>query len=211
MTAAAALMPFRSRFLAMLVGWGMVGLVYTLSGQRGVETAYLLTPTAIDRWFRFDPSAIWVYASFFVFVPLGFLLAMPQRVRWLARAFVISALGAALVFWLFPTTMHFPAVSEAGLSAAALRLLMRYDALVNCLPSLHVTLTALVLAALWRQAQMWRNLLFTLWAGAIILSILQLYRHQFVDLLAGLALALLASLLAAALRRDPVTSVEPSP
>ena len=194
-------MPILTRLVWMLVSWGAIGVVYSISGQQGAHTAHVLTPTAIDRWFTFDPSAIWVYMSFFLFVPLGFFCTPPQRVKWLGRAMVISALGAGIVFYLFPTTMVFPPVTQTGPSAEALKLLMHYDAVVNCLPSLHVTLTCLVLVALWRAGHLWRNLFLTGWALAILVSILQLYRHQFVDLLAGLALASVAGLLALWLSR----------
>ena len=190
-----------SRFVYMATGWGAIGVVYTISGQRGAEVAHRLTPSAIDLWFSFNPAAIWVYMSFFLFVPLGYFCTPPERVRWLQLAMIISATGAAIVFAVFPTTMEFPPVTQEGISAEALRLLMRYDAVVNCLPSLHVTLTCLTLVALWQAGRHWRNLLLSGWALAIAISILPLYRHQFVDFLAGLALALCACVVTALLKR----------
>lgn len=201
MTETPTQMPLSSRLTSMVVGWGAIGITYTISGQRDAATAHLLTPTAIDLWFNFNPSTIWVYMSFFVFVPLGFLCAPSHRVKWLSYVMVISAGGAGIIFGFFPTTMEFPTVTQQGVSAEALKLLMRYDAVVNCLPSLHVTLTCLVLFALWENGRLWRNLLLSTWALAIAISILPLYRHQFVDFLAGLALALFACVLAAGLKR----------
>ena len=191
-----------SRFVCMATGWGAIGVVYTISGQRGAEAAHRLTPTAVDLWFDFNPAAIWIYMSFFLFVPLGFFCTPPARVRWLRLVMFISALCAAVIFAIFPTTMMFPPVTQNGISAEALKLLMRYDAVVNCLPSLHVTLTCLTLFALWQTGRHWRNLLLTGWALAIATSILPLYRHQFVDFLAGLALALFACFMAALLKRS---------
>ncbi len=189
------------RCLLMLAGWGAVGVIYTLSGIQDPGRAFHLTPTAIDRWFIFDPDAIWIYMSFFLFVPLGYLASPPAAARWLALAMGLSALGAGLVFALFPTTMSFPPVPDHGLSAAALRLLTANDTTVNCLPSLHGTLTALAVVALWRRGQPLWNGVMLAWGGLILLSILQLYRHQFVDLAGGLVLALLAGGLAALIRR----------
>ena len=181
----------------MAAGWGAIGVVYTISGLRGAEVAYVLTPSAIDLWFTFSPSAIWAYMSFFLFVPLGFYCTPPNRVKWLCSVMAVSALGAGIVFATFPTTMTVPAVTQEGLSAEALKLLMRYDAVVNCLPSLHVTLTTLVLVSLWETGRLWRNALVTTWAAVIAISILPLHRHQFVDFLAGLALAMLACVVVA--------------
>lgn len=201
MTNSSPHMPFLTRFAFMAVGWGSIGTVYTLSGLRDVSQAHVLDPSPVDLWFTFNPGAIWVYMSFFAFVPLGYFCTPPQQVKWLCAAMMISAGCAAVVFNLFPTTMTFPPVTQDGISAEALKLLMRYDALVNCLPSLHVTLTTLALFALWDNARMGRNLLLTTWAVAISVSILPLYRHQFVDLLAGLALAVFAALLVTGLQR----------
>ncbi|MGU3576682.1 phosphatase PAP2 family protein [Brucellaceae bacterium C25G] len=189
----AAYMSLQARFLAMVIGWGAIGFVYTLSGLRTADNAYFLTPSAIDRWFVFSPDAIWLYMSFFIFVPLGYLCAHPDKVRQLSFAMVISAIGAGIVFALFPTTMAFPPVTQSGFSAEALKILMQYDTTVNCLPSLHVTLTLLVIIAMWKRGAWLRNMFFAVWGSAIIISILQLYRHQFVDLVTGLMLGILAA------------------
>jgi membrane-associated phospholipid phosphatase len=180
----------------MLGGWGAIGAVYTLTSSKDQTTAHMLQPGVVDHWFGFDPLAIWPYMSFFLIVPLGYLAAAPMRAAWLSRAMIIAALGAALVFVLFPTTMVYPAVTQQGLSAELLKLLMRYDSLQNCLPSLHVTLTALTVLALRDRERPVFSTLVGLWGLAIILSILVLRRHQFVDLLAGLVLVVPAAALA---------------
>ena len=189
------------RCAAMALGWGSVGAVYGLSAQRPIEQAYHLQPGPIELWFDFNPAGIWLYLSFFLLVPLGYLACAPARLGWLMRAMVLCALGAGVVFAVFPTTMTFPPVTQAGVSADMLLLLIRFDTLVNCLPSLHVALSLVVLAALWERAQPWRNLCLALWVLAITLSILPLHRHQFVDLVAGAVLALLAGVLAQHLAR----------
>ena len=186
----------------MVMGWGAIGVIYTISGQRNADMAHRLEPSAIDLWFTFQPGAIWIYMSFFLFIPLGYFCTPSQRVKWLSLVMGLSALGAGVVFAIFPTTMDFPEVTGQGVSAGALKLLMRVDTTVNCLPSLHVTLTSLALFALWQREHLWRNLGFTVWALAIAMSILPLYRHQFVDFLAGLALALIACAVAATLKRS---------
>lgn len=187
---------FAARLWFMLSGWCLVGLVYTLAGQQDLARATVLQPGAIDRWFAHDARAFWPYMSFFAFVPMGFFASPLADARWLCRAFQISALGAGLVYVIFPTTMVFPPVQQEGISATALELLMRHDVLLNCLPSLHVTLTVLALAAVWRGFSGWKRTGAALWAAAIMLSIPILARHQMVDMLAGLGLALLAGLLA---------------
>ena len=180
------------RLWYMLTGWGLVGLCYTLAGSKDPTGAHMLEPSAIDRWFTPDPRGIWLYLSFFLLVPWAFLRSTAEKALFMTRAFRVSALGAGAVFLLYPTTMIFPPVPETGISAAVLRGLISVDQMTNCLPSLHVALTILSVQALWDRERPWANAAFTLWALAITVSILQIPRHQFVDLIGGFFLALFA-------------------
>ncbi len=184
------------RLWTMLTGWGAVGLVYSLTSSQDQASAIMLQPSAIDLWFDFNPDAIWLYLSFFPLVALGYLLCPAQRLLWLARSMQLSALGAGVIFIFWPTTMIFPPVTQDTVSAAVLNLLISFDSLQNCLPSLHVTLTILAVCALWQKHTLLRSLFFAGWGLAITVSILQLHRHQFVDLLGGAVLAIAAGLLA---------------
>lgn len=192
----------RYRLYLMITGWGAIGLAYGLTSSRDPGAAFLLEPTKLDLWFGFHPASIWIYLSFFALVPLAYFHAPLARARWLSRAMQVSALGAALVFILFPTTMVFPDVTTTGFNADSLRLLMRYDSLQNCLPSLHVTLTVLSAMALWRHDRPLPNLFYTGWSVLICLSILTLQRHRFVDLVCGVILAIIAAWLARVLCRS---------
>ena len=189
-----------NRLLGMGLTWGMVGLVYSLSGLRGPEGAYHLQPWALDLLLPYSTLAIWPYLSFFLLVTMGYLCAKPADFLWMCRAVLLCALGAGLVFAFFPTTMDFPPVLGEGLSEALLRLLIAHDAMVNCLPSLHVALSLIAAKALGASWPDGRRLLVWLWAGLICLSILVLRRHQIVDLLSGALLALGAGYAASLLR-----------
>ena len=183
------------RLMCLLSGWGSIVVIYVLTSSKDQTSAFMLQPSAIDRWFRFDPNAIWLYVSFFALVPVSYLLCAEERTAWLTRAMQLSALGAGLIFVLWPTTMVFPEVTQTGFSASMLQLLMHYDSLHNCLPSLHVTLTVLAVWALWDLQRPFRTIFFGAWGVAITISILQLYRHQFIDLICGAILAICAGLL----------------
>lgn len=184
------------RLWYMLTGWGSIALIYSLTSSQDQSAGIMLKPSAIDLWFVFDPNALWVYMSFFLLVPLAYLACQQERLIWLARSMQFSALGAGFVFVVWPTTMEFPEVTQTSFSADMLRLLIRYDSLLNCLPSLHVTLTILAVWALWQKDRPLRNLITTIWGIAITVSILQLYRHQFIDAVGGTILACLAGWLA---------------
>lgn len=181
----------------MLLGWGSVGVVYHFS-DRWQAPGRLMEPGWIDQMVAFSPQGIWLYLSFFLLVPCGYLLAPLSALRWLRRAMQLAALGAGAVYLLWPTTLHYPEVPATGLSAQLLGALAQVDSAQNCLPSLHMALSLLATWAIARRRQPALTACTVLWALLIGFSILQLRRHLFVDLLAGAVLALAAGLLAQA-------------
>ncbi|CAI0744070.1 PAP2 superfamily [Serratia entomophila] len=177
------------RLWQMLLGWGLVGVIYTCT-DRLQGAGALIPPSTIDRWIPFNPAAIWLYLSFFIIIPFGYLLAPVGRVRWLAAAMQLTALSAGAVYLLWPTTMTYPADGGTGLSSRLLAALSAVDSRQNCLPSLHMALTVLAVWALSDRRRKLRTALFILWALAIAFSILQLRRHLLIDLVSGALLAL---------------------
>lgn len=176
------------RLKALLFGWGTVGLVYQLSAQfQGQGT--VLSPSMVDEWVLFSASAIWLYLSFFIIIPLSYLSCPITRLTGLRRATQFTALIAGAVYLIFPTTMVYPQVIGDDLSARLLQLLQRIDSLQNCLPSLHMALTVLAIWAMSDSQQKVKTGLCLLWGGAIAFSILQLRRHLLIDLVTGAMLA----------------------
>ena len=113
------------RLRHLLLGWGSVGCAYTLGSLRA-GTAWVVPELGSDRLLDFDPSAIWLYLSFFLLVPAAFLLTPQQRLRWLQQAMQLSALLAGMVFLLWPTTLAYPSVVSAP-SHGLLEVLLRFD------------------------------------------------------------------------------------
>lgn len=107
------------RLKQMLLGWGTVGVIYNFSDSLQGE-GYQLTPSVIDNLIAFSPSAVWLYLSFFLIVPLGYLSTPLCHLRWLVRAMQLSALVAGVFYLLWPTTMQYPAFAQSGISAGAL-------------------------------------------------------------------------------------------
>lgn len=177
------------RLWQMLLGWGFVGLVYNVS-DRWQGAGHQLTPGWVDNAIPFSPHAVWLYLSFFIIIPLCYLICPPGRIKWLRSSMQLSALVAGAIYLLLPTTMDYPLDSGRSLSSGLLAALISVDSTQNCLPSLHIALTLL---AVWAAADLRRKLrtvLLVIWGLAIAFSILQLRRHLFVDLLSGAALAL---------------------
>lgn len=179
------------RLWHMLLGWGCVGVVYNLT-DRLQDAGTVISPSLIDRLIPFSPHAIWLYLSFFIMIALAYLLAPLDRVEWLARAMQLTAIGAGVVYVLWPTTMVYPLDQGTTLSSDVLSALTQFDSKQNCLPSLHMALTVLAVWAVGDERHKVRTVLFILWAVAIAFSILQLRRHLLIDLVSGTLLALVA-------------------
>lgn len=198
-------LPYRLR--AMALGWGAVGVAYTLSGiVQGSGT--FIAESALDRRILFDPSGVWIYLSFFVLIPYAYLCADIHRVPWLMRAMQVCALVCGAVFVLYPTILRYPTIDGTSVSASVLRLLEAGDSAQNCLPSLHAALTSLSVYALINQRRPWRSMLCVLWGVAIIYAIIETRRHLALDLSAGVLVALAGGAFAARLPRiyEGVTS-----
>ncbi|MFT0211954.1 phosphatase PAP2 family protein [Pseudomonas sp. F1_0610] len=182
-------MNWYKRLAFCLLGWGSVGVVYSLTDALQAD-GFVLTPSVIDTALGFHPEAIWLYLSFFIVIPLAYLLAPAKRVKPLAHSMQFAAIGSGVIFLIFPTTLVYPQYQpQSSLSTQLLSQLIAVDSAQNLLPSLHVSLSILAGWALWQPHKWGRNIIFSSWILLICLSILLLKRHLFIDLVAGTALA----------------------
>jgi len=161
-----------------------------------------------DRWVPFEPRALWLYVSLWVYVSLPPLLLASRRELYAygTHAAGLCLLGmACFLFW--PTAVPPADLIDSG--EAGLSMLKGVDAAGNACPSLHVA-TA-VFSALFLDRQL-RELaspraaaaLNWLWCIGIVYSTMATRQHVALDVLGGLALGLAvgaASL--AAFRRLP--------
>ncbi len=152
------------RLKALLLGWGSVGVVYSTTDvlQR---VGYKLPPLWVDTLLDFSPSAIWLYLSFFILIPLGYWLTPLSQVKCLMRATQLAALFAGIIYLAWPSTMDYPAVSGEGVSVDLLRLLLAVDSSQNCFPSLHMALTLLMVWGISRRGQWQYTLGAAIWGG----------------------------------------------
>jgi hypothetical protein len=156
----------------------------------------------LDRMIPFQPWALALYASLWVYVSLAPSLLVSRRAlaAYAAAAVVLSAAGFG-VFVLWPTTVPPP---EAGASlAGSVGFLKEVDASGNAFPSLHVAFavfTALWMARLLRElgARRVARTLNWLWCAGIVYSTIAIRQHVALDALAGAALG--AAVAAAHLR-----------
>lgn len=190
------MMAFADRLRCMLLGWGSVGLAYSL-GSALHAPGLRLPESALDRALPFTPGAVWPYLSFFVLIPLAYLACAPHRLSPLMRGMQACAVLCGLCFVLWPTTLDYPPLVGDGWSVTLLRLLAAADSSHNCLPSLHGALSTLAIAALLDRDRPLRSALLLLWGALLAASIVMARRHLALDLGSGIVLGALVGVVMA--------------
>lgn len=107
---------------------------------------------------------------------------------------IFIALGIASVsYLLFPAKLAYPLVSNNSwkLIEKATPILAGHH---NLMPSLHVTISILIINALWIYLSNLKKVLIILFLILLIISVLFTHQHHFIDIITGLFLAILVIL-----------------
>lgn len=168
--------------ILFFAGYG--GANWLASLRAAPAQLYLAAELAIPLW----PATIWVYLSInLLFVLPLFTLDIPQ-LRLLGRRMIAGTVIAVAVFLTFPTTLGFERLDLSAHGHPAFSLLYALDHPFNCLPSLHVTYSTLLIAAVARHQRFWLRAAFAVWLALIIASTLLTHQHHLADILAALVL-----------------------
>ncbi len=145
--------------------------------------------TVVDHWIGFQPWALALYVSLWIYVPLLPCLMVEWRdlVRYVFAAATLSIIGLT-IFTLWPTTIPRPDIDWTQYPSVAF--LKTIDASGNTCPSLHVAFavfTAIGFERLLRKLGANRTLRLgnLLWSGGIVYSTLATKQHIALDALAG--------------------------
>ena len=169
--------------------------------------AYAVTTmpvTALDGLIPFQPQALFVYLTLWLYVGVGpglqpDLLELSRYGLWVC---LLCATGLA-IFYFWPTQV--PPTGIDVSSYAGFSMLQGVDAAGNACPSMHVAIAAFTMLRLehvWRRlrAPAFLSVLNLTWCVAIVLSTLLTRQHVVLDALAG---ALLGTAFAWASLRAP--------
>jgi len=132
---------------------------------------------------------ILVYSSILALFLLPVFWLDPDGLKLLAKRMAAAILAAGTVFLLLPAESGFARGADTGRFAGMFALLWAVDLPHNLFPSLHVALSGLIVAALFRQSPAWARLLLGLWLVAICFAVVLVHQHHVVDVLGGLVLA----------------------
>ncbi len=137
----------------------------------------------------FVPPFILVYLSMdLVFLPAPFILRSRRELEALALSLAVVIAVAGVGFLLFPAELAYPRHDPGAWSDVftfAREVALKY----NLVPSLHVAMSCICLAAYATHCGVAGKVLLFSWATAIALSTLLTHQHHLLDVATGLLLA----------------------
>jgi membrane-associated phospholipid phosphatase len=151
--------------------------------------------TPWDRRLPFVPAFIWPFCFTYVLVLLPVVLVRDARL--MARgtmAFAVLVASSCLLFILIPVTVPRPAAIPPSLSGSLVAAMFAADRPVCGFPSLHVSASVLTVAILFRVRRRVGLIALPL-AVATSVSTLFIKQHVILDVVGGVALALVVNLL----------------
>jgi membrane-associated phospholipid phosphatase len=197
---------WRAKLIGMPLGMTVFFVAYFWLLNHARLPVTIVPRIFIDRAVRYEPWAIVLYVSLWLYVSLAPSLISSRRelvaYSWAAAA--MSAIGFG-IFILWPTAVP---VADAGISPdPSLAYLKAVDASGNAFPSLHVAFavfTAFWLSRLLRGigAGAFVRALNVLWCLGIVYSTVAIRQHVALDALAG-------ALLGAAVAKAQMRSLGP--
>jgi membrane-associated phospholipid phosphatase len=117
-----------------------------------------------------------------------------DALRLLGRRMIVATIAAALIFIAMPTTAGFSRLSDADGASAVFQLLYALDHPYNCVPSLHVAYSALIVTALVQHARRVLKAVLAAWLVLIMASTVLTHQHHLIDVAAALLLVALIGL-----------------
>ncbi len=148
----------------------------------------------VEERLPFVPSAILIYMSIYVlFWAPPFILRSRRELRALAIALAAATLCGGICFLLFPAELDFPVTQELGICAGLFRFADWLNLDYNQVPSLHVALSVVCVAAFSSRTGGIASALLWLWAVAIGVSAVLSFQHHVLDVLTGFFLGMVVA------------------
>ena len=157
----------------------------------------LMPVTALDRLIGFEPLALPLYVSLWIYVSiLPVFFEDRQELLHYGRSMTVMCVLGLLIFYFWPTAAPSPDIDWT--QYPDMDILKNADASGNACPSLHVA-TAIFSGAWFHAllrrfgAPLWVRLSNWVWCAGIVYSTLAIRQHVAVDVAAGLLLGAVAA------------------
>lgn len=175
-----------------LLGWIIV--LYVVPNNFLLNVPIVVPLTDIDSLIPLQAEGwTWVYISYYFYLAAVYLFVRNlQNLNQFFYSMSVSAVIAALIFFLYPTSIDrslYPLLQVQSSSEWILWFIRKIDHSRNCAPSMHVTMT--VIAALTAYAESRKiGVAAILWAVLIAYSTMATKQHYFIDVAGGLLFGL---------------------
>ncbi len=185
----------KNKLLAGFLMFFCATILYMTSNHYQIFEPIYLPMMWIDDQVPFLPYSVWIYISEYVFFVVIYLMCKStiNLNKYLYSFFALQTVSVA-IFWIWPTTYPrdlYPLPQDLHwLTRFVFESLRVTDAPTNCCPSLHVSSVYLT-SFLFVEEQKEKFPFFFTWGTLIALSTLTTKQHYAVDVLAGLAMALI--------------------
>lgn len=139
----------------------------------------------------FIPEMILVYFSIQILFLLPIIHCNKIEMNVLAKRMALAILIAGTIFLLFPTRTGF--VRSDSIESFQLLFVTLYslDMQHNLFPSLHITLSTLVVTTLFNNINTFTKIFYLAWLGTLYLSVLLIHQHHVADIIGGILLTFL--------------------
>lgn len=191
---------FKCVGLTIFISLFFVAYFYILNHPAFPTT--VIPNTALDRLISFQPLALPIYLSLWVYVAFPAMFSIKQRELYeFTLSIALMSIVGLIIFYFWPTTI--PASEINWDLYPSISFLKNIDAAGNACPSMHVAtafFSGAWLAYLLRRinAPRWVKITNIIWCVGIIYSTLATRQHVALDVLGGLVLASISILLARA-------------
>lgn len=138
------------------------------------------------------PWMIWPYLTLFSLFLLPLFHMSTAQLTALSRQSTTTLLAAGAIFLLVPTRLGYTPVTVEGVHHFLFNLLVTVDTPHNLVPSLHVAFSALILLGCAERAAPPIARAYELWLLILSTSTLLVHQHHLLDVLSGLAVALIS-------------------
>ncbi len=158
-----------------------------------IITAFRSSPKAVNfGWEKNIPFLPIFYPVYYSVFPLYLLVAVilhnkPHEIRLLTRRMTACIALAGIVFLIFPFRNGYPPLPENEISWIT-KVTSVVAGRYNMLPSLHVTLTIVIIQAVWIKLRPLTAGLMFAWGIVLVGSTLLTHQHHILDVLTGVIL-----------------------
>lgn len=192
-------LPLATRMGRYAILSSATGVGYFGSQWFPIRNPVTFSATTVDRLIPFQSGWSWIYQTVYIVVPLV-ALSIPRKNHFdsYVRGYWLMLSTCLLCFWLYPVYSPRPADLSPNSLDPMHALILSYDGIINCFPSLHVALGLFSILhgmAILRARgvhQRWLSVSMFLWMILMCYSTVALKQHYVVDVPAGIVVALVA-------------------